>query len=274
MWREASRCIINAGHTIQTFHQSHNQFIRNTGLLFIIAGTAVGMLVFLTTMLFTGNLERFTESDTMVIDIIVVDSLSAGFNSLILAGGLVAIHLHNDHLPANGLAFTSRIPAEAWKLFGAGFAIMLLLFAFFKGTQALAIYGGAEQPALTTNIYTWLEHSFYVLMQVTAAVFAVLIFMRGIGQRLSLESRPAVAASVILLFCWIQTLQGIVYCINNVIVSPISLLFPESDIYTYLQSISYITVFVFGLLPAAALASSLWNRVTEIQFDAETANQD
>ncbi|WP_157962934.1 hypothetical protein [Chitinophaga deserti] len=198
--------------------------------------------------------------------------LTPGIQIAMLASSLIGIHFHKGSLPANGAAFISGIPVAAWNLFVLGAFIILILFGIHETLEQMQTerYTFENYTKLSLQLHNWLKNILGMATLMLTPFIAIRIYLKGIGYRLNAELRSSYFASAIVLYCWIQVLQTFVYVINQFITTPIALAISAEMIqYTLMGAVS-VFVYLFGMLPAAAITSGIVAPETDIQFEGET----
>lgn len=275
MWPSFRQAILNTVENIQTLHQPYARISRNVGIAAAIIGTILGIITFISITYLIDGMEMLEENDALALSPFNEGvSISALF--IIISSSLLAIHLYKGSVPVDGLTFTQGIPAPAKRMLYAGTIIILVFFSIIILFELAAIVGpytASERSIKGALAFKWSEALISNLSQVATAVIAILIYIKGTGNTYSSSNKSAFITAVIMLFFWIRILQIIIYLVNSVISLPLGALFPLASLTTLLSCGVTIIVYIFGMIPAAAMAASVIQPENDIQFEGETETQ-
>lgn len=275
MWPTFRQSILNTVENIQAMHQPYAGISRNLGIVAVILGTFIGIVAFIIITYLTEVMSVLENSGTLTTNAFT-HGLSLGALIMIISSSLIAIHLYKGSLPTDGLTFTQGIPSPANKMLYAGIAVMLIIFTLSVITELISITGPYTVTERTYNsalAFKWLQTLFANLLQAATAVVVIFVYIKGTGHSYSSNYKPAIVTAAIMLFFWIKILQIIIYLVNSVIAIPLGALFPIESLVTLLSGGVTIIVYIFGMIPAAAMAASVIQPENDIQFEGETETQ-
>ncbi len=271
MWPTFRQSLLNTIQTIQDYHETHTRLARNVSFITILLISIAATALFVVAMVFYANID-LSAPGTSTLIARFTQGISAGQDISILSAGLIAIHLYKGSRPADGLTFTSGIPAIAWRLYSIGICIILSLYLIYH-VLLHQIDINEQVESQQTYLLTWALRILDFAVNLFTACMAVYIYLRGIGKIYDLSLRPAFIAATVLLYFWVRTIVTFIYMIHELITTPLTSLFSSREYSFLLFSGVSVWVYMFGIFPAAAIIVSVAAPETDIQFDGETETQ-
>lgn len=273
MWPNIRQSILQSVQTLQHTYSTHSRLAFNTGLFFILIGTTAGLLVDYIYAIVTNSPDFFSTASSIRNFRTISQCLSLGLAMAVMSSSLIAVHLQQGKLPANGMKFAEGIPAPVWRLYLIGGLSLLTLFTFNrifnnKLTSAQS-YDFSSEGMIITG---WGLNITDTLLQITAAGFAILVFLRSKG-KITAAAKHSAIASALVSIAWMMVMNSITLTVEQAVLIPLPIIIRDEWIVLVLTLGVSVIVYAWGMLTAAAIASSAFATEPDIEFDNETHPQ-
>ncbi|WP_341836747.1 hypothetical protein WJU16_02490 [Chitinophaga pollutisoli] len=201
MWPFVRQSLLNTVEYIQAYYETYTAAVRRTGIVFIILGTAAGLLIFLAMAYAT---ERMDQLDAIgeLSTIGFSEGLTLGGYVMLYSSSLLAMHMYKGIVPAVGTAYSNKLPAAAKRMFLLGLLILYILFGIYELMQLLSLFKSEFVPGnmILFTLAPWFQTVFLTSLSIATAFLSVLVVFKGTGQLMHDETRSAIFAATILLF--------------------------------------------------------------------------
>lgn len=270
MWPHIRFSLLNTVDNIQRYHQSFSQTSRNLGIAFAAIGTLLCMAAFwLVAYLHGSGMERLASTGLLTVYTFAEGS-EGGVHFMVLAAGLLAIHMYKGGTPPQAAHVFQQLNGGARSMLGWGMIAILFVFIGYEWIQLETFRDSSDISTGTffsVAVMKWLSVLVNNLLQATTALMTVLLFVRGAGRQINEDVRPQIFAAATILFFWIKILQIILYLVNAIVAAPIIALLPISEMQYLVSAMVAFIVYIFGMIPGAAIAASVIRVETELQLD-------
>ncbi|WP_298710076.1 hypothetical protein [Chitinophaga sp.] len=270
MWPSVRQSLLNTVEYIQAYYETYTAPVRRTGIVFIILGTAAGLLIFLT---LAYVMERTDQLDSVgrLTTISFSEGLTLGGNVMLYSASLLAMHMYKGIVPTVGTAWSGHLPAAAKRMFLKGMLALFVLFGIYELLQLFSLFRSEFFPrsVIIVALAPWFQTVFLASLSIATSFFSVMVVLKGTGHVLDTETRTTVFAATMLLFFWIKAIHSLVIIVNSVATAPIAGMLPVNGANELLAACVMAIIYLFGMIPAAAIAASIVPASSDALFDAE-----